>query len=271
MDNTNSPDATLSAWSGMVPLEDTALAVHDTGGTGRPVVYLNGSYANHKHWRKVIADLGSAWRHLTFDERARGDSQRSADYSFEACLRDIDAVLEARNVDRPLLVGWSYGAVLAVHWAARNPDRAAGVVSVDGAYPWGLTGEANREYIRRTFHQMRLALPLARPLGMAARMSAAQHAEINIELNEIVAGIEPVYGKVTCPVRFIVASGGNTGGSAESMEAMRATLGPVLAAHPNVQVSAKVASNHEKVLRNDSGAVADAVREISAILDQEVH
>ncbi|SDE41346.1 alpha/beta hydrolase fold [Glycomyces harbinensis] len=255
----------------MVPFEDTALAVHDTGGTGRPVVYLNGSYANHKHWRHVIDDLGPAWRHITFDERARGASHQSADYSFDACLRDIDAVLEARSVERPLLVGWSYGAVLAIHWAARHPDRAVGVVPVDGAYPWGLTGEENREYIRRTFHRMRLALPLARPLGMAARMSAAQHAEINIELNETVAGIAPVYDKVACPVRFIVASGGNTGGSAESMEAMRATLDPVLAAHPNVQVSAKVASNHEKVLRHDSGAVAGAVREIGAILDQEDH
>lgn len=103
-------------------------------------------------------------------------------------------------MERPLLVGWSYGPLLAVHWASRNPRRAAGVVSVDGAYPWGLTGEENREFIRRTFHRMRFALP----------------------------------------------------------------LGPVLAAHPNVQVSAKVASNHEKVLRNDFGAVADAVREITA-------
>jgi pimeloyl-ACP methyl ester carboxylesterase len=264
-------NAAQRAWSGMVPFEDTALAVHDTGGSGTPVVYLNGSYANRKHWRNVITDLGPAWRHITFDERARGGSQRSADYSFAACLRDIDAVLEARSVERPLLVGWSYGAVLAVHWAARHPGSSAGVVAVDGAYPWGLTGEANREYIRRTFHRMRLALPLARPLGMAARMSAAQHAAINIELNETVAAIAPVYDKVTCPVRFIVASGGNTGGSAESMEAMRATLGPVLATHPNVQVSAKVSSNHEKVLRHDSGAVADAVREITAILDQEHH
>jgi pimeloyl-ACP methyl ester carboxylesterase len=271
MDNINSPRPTPSAWSGTVPFEDTALAVDDTGGAGTPVVYLNGSYANRKHWRNVIEDLGPALRHITFDERARGGSQRSADYSFDACLRDVDAVLEARSAERPLLVGWSYGAVLAVHWAARNPGRTAGVVSVDGAYPWGLTGEANREYIRRTFHRMRLALPLARPLGMAARMSAAQHAEINIELNEIVAGIGPVYDKVSCPVRFIVASGGNTGGSAESMEAMRATLGPVLAAHPNVQVSAKVASNHEQVLRRDSSAVADAVREIAAIIDREVH
>ena len=31
-----------SAWTGMVPVDDTALYVRDTGGRGRPVVYLNG-------------------------------------------------------------------------------------------------------------------------------------------------------------------------------------------------------------------------------------
>src|SRR5215472_8283189 len=101
---------TNSKWTGMVPIEDTALAVTDTGGPGIPVVYLNGSYADQSHWRKVILDLGPRWRHITYDERARGRSKRSADYSFEACIRDLDAVLAARRVNRALLVGWSYGA-----------------------------------------------------------------------------------------------------------------------------------------------------------------
>jgi hypothetical protein len=30
-----------SKWTGMVPADDTALAVTDTGGPGIPVVYLN--------------------------------------------------------------------------------------------------------------------------------------------------------------------------------------------------------------------------------------
>ncbi|WP_280267483.1 alpha/beta fold hydrolase [Nocardia wallacei] len=91
----------------MVPVDDTALAVTDTGGTGRPIIYLNGAYADQKHWRHVIAELGPEYRHITFDERARGKSKTSADYSFEAALRDVDAVLAARGVERALLVGWS--------------------------------------------------------------------------------------------------------------------------------------------------------------------
>jgi pimeloyl-ACP methyl ester carboxylesterase len=252
-----------SAWTGMVPVDDTALFVRDTGGPGRPVVYLNGAYADQSHWRRVIADLGSDYRHITYDERARGKSKRSADYSFEACIRDLDAVLKARGVDRPLLVGWSMGGILAWHWADRNPDRVAGVVCVD-AFPVGLTGEASREQIRRMFRRWRLLFPIAARLGLAARMSADQHAEVNIWGNEIAAASVPVLGRLTCPVRFVMATGDSLGTKGGEMEQARTVLDPILARNPNLKVSAKVASNHTKILRKDSPAVARAVRELAA-------
>ncbi len=259
-----------TTWTGMVPVDDAALAVTDIRGPGRPVVYLNGAYADQRPWRPVIAELGPDWRHITYDERARGKSKRSSDYSFEACLRDLDAVLEATGVDRPLLVGWSYGGTLAVHWAERNPDRVLGVVSVDGAVPYGLTGEEGRERLRRLFRRMRLLLPLARPLGLAARMTADQHAEINIELNEINAAIAPVLDRVTCPVRYVLGSGGGFGGSQEEWVQVRAALDPVLARKPNIRVSAQVASKHSKIVRKDFRAIAEAVRETAAAHNQGV-
>lgn len=249
----------------MVPVDDTALAVTDTGGSGVCVVYLNGSYADQSHWRKVIAELGPGWRHITYDERARGRSKKSADYSFEACIRDIDAVLEARGVRRPILVGWSYGAALGVHWASRTPDRVLGVVSVDGAYPYDWIDDAARKRIRKLFRRLGWMFPIASRLGLAARFSARQHAEINIEINEILGAIGPILDNVTCPVRWVVASGGHLGAGAEELEQCRATLDLALARNPNIRVSATVASNHSKILRKDFRAIADAVREVAAV------
>jgi pimeloyl-ACP methyl ester carboxylesterase len=248
----------------MLPVEDTALAVTDTGGTGIPVVYLNGSYASQRHWRPVINELGSGWRHLAYDERARGKSKKSADYSFEACVRDLDVVLRARGVERPLLVGWSYGALLGVHWAARYPCRVAGVVGVDGPYPWGWTDEADLDYIRRLFRRFRWLLPMARLIGNAARMSAKQHADINIEAHKIHAALEPVLDSLTVPVRYVVASGEGFGSKDHWQEQMRTTLDPVLARNPNLTISAKVASNHGTIVRKDFRAIAKATRELAA-------
>ncbi|GGK48631.1 hypothetical protein GCM10011591_20060 [Nocardia camponoti] len=244
----------------MVDVDDTALYVTDTGGAGQPVVYLNGAYADLSHWKKVVADLGPGYRHIRFDERARGKSKQSADYSFEACLRDIDAVLAARGVDGPvILVGWSYGGVLGWHWADRNPDRVTGLVTVD-SFPFGLTREESAERIRKLFHKMRFLLPFVRPFGMAARMSAAQHAEVNIELNEIAAASVAVLERASHPVRFVLATGDSLGSEKGEMESGRTVLDPIIAHNPNVTISAKVASNHSKILAKDSPAVAAAVR-----------
>ncbi|WP_229859157.1 alpha/beta fold hydrolase, partial [Streptomyces anandii] len=167
----NSASTAGSKWTGMVPVDDTALAVTDTGGTGLPVVYLNGQFATQGYWRRVIAELGPQWRHITYDERARGKSERSADNSFEAAVRDVDAVLAARKVDRALVVGWSYGAVVAAHWAGRNPERAVGAVLVDGAFPYDWLDDAMEERIRRLFRRMGWFTPLLRPTGLTPRMT----------------------------------------------------------------------------------------------------
>ena len=50
-------------------LNDLGLTV---GGSGIPVLYLNGQFATQGYWRRVITELGPQWRHITYDERARG-------------------------------------------------------------------------------------------------------------------------------------------------------------------------------------------------------
>ncbi len=154
--------------------------------------------------------LGAGYRHITYDMRARGKSKRSADYSFETALRDLDAVLKARGVERPLLVGWSYGGILAWHWADRNPDRILGVVTVD-AFPSGLTGEAGRARIRKLFGQMRWMMPLARALRLTAQMTTDEHIVVNIDANEIGDASKPLLERLACPVRFVLATGDSLG------------------------------------------------------------
>ena len=263
----HSTSATSSPWTGMVPVDDTALAVTDTGGAGIPVVYLNGQFATQGYWRRVIADLGPGWRHITYDERARGKSQRSEDYSFEVAVRDVDAVLAARGVHRALLVGWSYGAFVAAHWASRHPDRVLGAVLVDGAFPYDWLDEAMEQRIRKMFRRMGWFMPLLRPTGLTPRMSAAQQADSNIEIGVISRERElgPVLDSITIPVRYVVASGTSLGSKGDEQEQIRTSLDAVTARNPNIAVSAKVASNHGAILRKDFRAIAGAVREVVAL------
>jgi pimeloyl-ACP methyl ester carboxylesterase len=261
----NSTSSMNSHWTGMVPVDDTALAVTDTGGPGVPVVYLNGQFSTQGYWRRVIAELGTGWRHITYDERARGRSKRSADYSFEVAVRDVDAVLAARGVHRALLVGWSYGAVVAAHWASQNPDRTVGAVLVDGAYPYDWLDEAMEQRIRKLFRRLGWFLPLLRPTGLTPRMTAEQQAVSNIELGVLSRERElgPVLDNITVPVRYVVASGTSFGSRGDEQEQIRAGLDAVLARNPNIRLSARVDSNHGALLKKDAPAIAGAVRSVT--------
>ncbi|MFC4066656.1 alpha/beta fold hydrolase [Actinoplanes subglobosus] len=258
--------STITPWTGMVEIDDTALACTDTGGPGVPVLYLNGQFATQGYWRHVIAGLGPDWRHITYDERGRGrKSKTSSDYSFEAGIRDIDAVLAARGVDRALLVGWSYGAFLGAHWASRNPDRTIGAVLVDGAMPHDWLDDAMEERIRTMFKRMAWFMPLLRPTGLVPRLDAGQQATSNIELGRISRESElgPVMDAITVPTRYVLASGSSLGSKGDEQEVIRAGLGKVVARNPHIRISAKVPSNHSHILRKDHAAVAAAVREVA--------
>ena len=268
----DSTSSTSSKWTGMVPVDDTALAVTDTGGPGIPVIYLNGQFATQGYWRRVIAELGTGFRHITYDERARGKkSKTSADYSFDAAVRDVDVVLAARGVDRALVVGWSYGAFVAAHWASRNPDRALGAVLVDGAFPYDWIDEAMERRIRKLFRRMSWFMIPLRLTGITPRMSADQQADSNIELGWISRERElgPVLDRITVPTRYVVASGTSLGSKGNEQEVIRTSLDGVTTRNPNIKVGAKVASNHGAILKKDFRAIAESVREVAA-LEREV-
>lgn len=260
------PTTSTASWTGMVLVNDTALAVTDSGGCGPAVIYLNGQFATQGYWRRVIAELGSGWRHITYDERARGrKSGRSSDYSFEAAVRDVDAVLDARGVDRALVVGWSYGAFVAAHWASRNPDRAIGAVLVDGAQPHDWLTDEMEQGIRKIFRRLHWLMVPLRVTGLTPRMTAAEMAECNIEVGRLarVRQLGPVMDRITVPTRYVLASGTSFGSTGDGQEQIRASVPAVAERNPHITIHAKVGSSHGAILRKDFRAIAEAVRGVA--------
>src|ERR1700722_12029130 len=114
-----------------VPVADTVLDCNDDGGAGYPVIFLNGAFASQRDWKSVLNGLDDNFRTITYDERARGRSGKSSDYGFAGCVDDLGAVIAATDVHKPLLVGWSLGAAIAVHYAAAHLDDIAGLLLID--------------------------------------------------------------------------------------------------------------------------------------------
>ncbi|MGY2061244.1 alpha/beta hydrolase, partial [Nocardia gipuzkoensis] len=127
--------------------------------------------------------------------------------------------------------------------------------------------EAMEQRLRKMFKRMNLFLPLLRPTGLTPRMNAEQMAESNIELGKLSRERElgPVLDNITVPVRYVVASGTSLGSRDDEQEQIRTSLDAVCARNPNIQLSAKVPSNHGALLRKDFRAIAEAVHEVTAL------
>jgi 3-oxoadipate enol-lactonase len=93
--------------------------VHGLGGTSEGV------------WRQVAPLLEADFAVVTYDLRGAGESGRPpGPYSLDDFVGDLREVVE--ELDRPALVGHSFGGSIALAYAARYPDEVAAVVSAGG-------------------------------------------------------------------------------------------------------------------------------------------
>lgn len=268
----NSAKINTTQWSGFVTVGDTQLYTIDTGGNGIALVYLNGQFANMTYWKRVINELGRCFRHITYDERARGKkSGTSTDYSFESCINDIDDVLNARGIEKCIVIGWSYGAFLAANWASRNPARCLGAILVDGAQPYDWMNAEMEVSITKLFKRINPIIWLLRFTGITPRMTALQMADINIELGWKASKkiLGPVMDSITVPTRYVLASGASFGSRGNEQEIIRTGCNDVVNRNNNVKISAKVKSNHSNILKKDYVVVANTIKEIVSLIQKK--
>ena len=105
------------------------------GEGGRPLVLLHGVASNSRVWLIVAPLLARRFRVFALDQRGHGESAKpDGGYDFPTVTGDIAAFVETLGLERPVIVGHSWGGNVALQYAATYPERAAGIVLVDGGY-----------------------------------------------------------------------------------------------------------------------------------------
>lgn len=117
---------------GSVPYQQGLVAYRDFGGQGPAVMLLHGLGGNLAHWGRVAPLLQGRYRLIAIDLPSHGASTAPAVYSFDHDLGAVDEVRQRLSLDRPALVGHSYGGMLAVSLGASSPGDYRVVVNVDG-------------------------------------------------------------------------------------------------------------------------------------------
>lgn len=66
--------------------------------------------------------------YLDFRGSGRSDAGRPEDYRVERWADDVRGLCDALAIERPVVVGYGTGAMVALDYAARNPEHPAGLV-----------------------------------------------------------------------------------------------------------------------------------------------
>jgi proline iminopeptidase len=106
-------------------------------GQGPALLFLHGGPGLSDYADLLAPELGG-WRTVRYQQRGLAPSTVDGPFTIEQHVSDAIAVLDARGVGRPVVVGHSWGAHLALELAVAHPERVAGLVLIDGP---GVTGD----------------------------------------------------------------------------------------------------------------------------------
>ena len=120
-----------------VPVAGGTLRVAIWGDGGPIVLCSHGLTANHTEFQALVDQLGTGFQVIAPDHRGRGHSAGiTGPWGMAAHADDLVAVLEHLRIPRvEVLLGHSMGGFVAAVMAARNPDRVATLMMVDGGIP----------------------------------------------------------------------------------------------------------------------------------------
>jgi len=90
---------------------------------------------DHSDFKGLIEPLCDAAQIILYDHRAQGrsdDCDRSL-WNVGQWADDVHAFCAALGIERPFVLGWSFGGIVAQMYAARHPEEPAGLVLLSTA------------------------------------------------------------------------------------------------------------------------------------------
>lgn len=104
----------------------------ETVGQGVPVVLLHGLGLSGAVWNRVRDGFGPGYQLILVDLRGAGRTHelRREELSLERWADDLGALLRVLKIHRPVLVGHSLGASIALKYALERPDDVCALVLI---------------------------------------------------------------------------------------------------------------------------------------------
>lgn len=111
------------------------LALREWPGGEPAVLLLHGLASTSRIFDLLAPELSPEFRVAAYDQRGHGESAKpSSGYGFEDLAGDAEAVRRGLRLGRPVVLGHSWGANVALEHAVRYPRSVSGLVLLDGGF-----------------------------------------------------------------------------------------------------------------------------------------
>jgi pimeloyl-ACP methyl ester carboxylesterase len=111
--------------------------------SGTPVILIHGNVSSSVFWDELIDALPRKYYALAPDLRGYGDTEAlplDATHGVKDWADDIHAFVEALNLPKFHLLGWSLGAGVAMQYAINHSDRLLSLTLESAMSPYGFGG-----------------------------------------------------------------------------------------------------------------------------------
>jgi pimeloyl-ACP methyl ester carboxylesterase len=127
------PPAPAAQGDGEVASFDGVPIAYTVAGEGAgALVFIHGWSCDRGYWTGQLDTFADDYRVIAIDLAGHGDSgTEREEWTIESLARDVEAVVEALELDSVVLIGHSMGGPVALHAARRMPDETVGIVGVD--------------------------------------------------------------------------------------------------------------------------------------------
>ena len=142
--------------------DDLSLYYEQAGRGDPPLIFVHGWCCDHSFFKPQFEHFRSSHAVTTFDLRGCGSSYRPEDgYDLPSLADDLAWLCAEIGISRPVVIGHSLGAMIAIELAARHPSLPSAVVADD-------PGPINPSPEIRSIYEG-FAMELAGPDGKAVR------------------------------------------------------------------------------------------------------
>lgn len=141
-----------TARQGLLSLDDARI-FYEVVGSGEPIVVVHGGPGlDHEYLQPGLDVLATRHTLVYYDQRGTGRSEAALEESvinFDVFVEDIDRLREALGYERVSVLGHSFGALMAMEFARRYPDRTRALILMNPVEPGSRYRDETMERLER--------------------------------------------------------------------------------------------------------------------------